>query len=217
MKYLVSSCAGLLLTSVMLMAQAAPNIDKLPPETAKLKFSALPGYMIAMQKCAICHSADYMKYQPPNMTLNQWTAEVGKMQHLFGAPITDDDIKKVGAYLAVTYGNAKEGELPAELKTTALPPAPEKSAAVPVGKGVDVKSLLAANNCLSCHAIDQKIVGPAYHDVALKYHSDPQAISKLETSIRNGGAGKWGAIPMPAFAQLKPEELRTLAEFVLKQ
>ncbi|MDY7546515.1 c-type cytochrome [Glaciimonas sp. CA11.2] len=223
MKRLVIACAGLSLVSVALLAQAAPNINTLPPETAKLTFSALPGYMIAMQKCAICHSADYVKYQPPGMTLTQWTAEVGKMQHLYGAPVTDDDVKKIGAYLAVTYGTAKESALPAELKTAAVN-APETALnpsattpALPVGKSIDAKALLAANSCLSCHAIDQKIVGPSYHDVALKYHADPEAVSKLETSIRNGGAGKWGAIPMPAFAQLKPEELRALAEFVLKQ
>ncbi|GAC1425535.1 MAG: cytochrome C-551 [Burkholderiaceae bacterium] len=81
----------------------------------------------------------------------------------------------------------------------------------------DATALLNANGCLACHGIDKKIVGPGYHDVAAKYRGDANALSTLEASIRNGGVGKWGQVPMPPFTQLKPEELRMLAEFVLKQ
>lgn len=219
-------CSGIVLATTTLLAQAQasqPNILHLPPEIAQLKISALPGYMTAMQKCATCHSADYIQYQPPGMTLGQWTGEVGKMAHLYGAPISEDDIKKVGAYLAVAYGSAKESELPAELKVAVQAPSGSgistSLASQPSGSGknIDINALLAENNCLSCHALDKKIVGPAYHDVALKYQHDPQAISKLETSIRTGGSGKWGPIPMPPFTQLTTQEIRALAEFVLKQ
>jgi len=195
--------------SLVGLARAAPLAITLPPETAKLRESTLPGHLIATQKCATCHSADYISYQPPGMTLQQWTAEVGKMQHVYGAPLGDDDVKKVGAYLAVAYGSARESELLAELKTPA-------AAAASADKG-DATALLNANGCLACHGIDKKIVGPGYHDVAARYRGDAQALSKLEASIRNGGAGKWGEVPMPPFSQLKPEEVRTLAEFVLKQ
>jgi cytochrome c len=77
--------------------------------------------------------------------------------------------------------------------------------------------LLNANACLGCHAIDKKIVGPAYHDVAAKYQGDPQALAKLAASIRQGGAGKWGPVPMPASAGLSDAQVKALAEFVLKQ
>ena len=190
------------------LVHAAPLAITLPLETATLRESSLPGHLIATQKCATCHSADYISYQPPGMTLQQWTAEVGKMQHVYGAPLTDDEVKKVGAYLAVAYGNARESELLAELSAPAATVAGDKG---------DAMALLNANGCLACHGIDKKIVGPGYHDVAAKYHGDTQAVSKLEASIRNGSAGKWGEVPMPPFSQLKPEELRTLAEFVLKQ
>ena len=206
-------------------AVAAPHALVLPAETAKLKESHLPGYMIAVQKCATCHSADYVQYQPPGMTLPQWTAEMGKMQHVYGAPITDDEVKKVGAYLAVAYGSAKENDLSADLKLaasttpTAASAAPSSSAstAAITSAKIDVKALLTSNNCLSCHAINQKIVGPAYHDVALKYKGDGEAISKVSNSIKNGGVGKWGQIPMPPFPQLTVEELHALAGYVLKQ
>ena len=212
-------CTALL--SVLIgTAGAAPLSITLPVETAKLRPSTLPGYHIAVQKCATCHSADYVSYQPPGMTLQQWTAEMGKMQHLYGAPITDDEVKQVGAYLAVAYGNAKEGELTDDLRGVLVTPHAVLSAAKPAeaaAKVVDVNVLLTANGCLACHGIEKKIVGPAYHDVAAKYKGDPTALRNLLTSIRNGSVGKWGEIPMPPFSQLTPEEVQTLAEFVLKQ
>ena len=199
---------------------AAPFSITLPPETAKLRPSTLPGYQIAVQKCATCHSADYVNYQPPGMSLKQWTAEMGKMQHLYGAPITDDDVKLVGAYLAVAYGGVKESELTDDLKKPIAPtPTVASNSAAPVAAArvIDVNALLAANGCLACHGIDKKIVGPAYHDVATKYKGDAQAVSKLETSIRNGSVGKWGDVPMPPFSQLTPDEIQALADYVLKQ
>jgi cytochrome c551/c552 len=188
-----------------------PLTIKLPPETASLKASPLPGYQAAMQKCGICHSADYIKLQPPAMTQPQWTAEVRKMQHAYAAPLTDKEVADIGEYLAVTYGGAK----PSGTAAVVAPPA--ASAANMAATAVDVRALLTANACLGCHAIGQKIVGPAYHEVALKYKNDAQAQNRLETSIRSGSSGKWGTVPMPAFAALSPRELAALAAFVLEQ
>ena len=209
-----------IVSSAGVLSQATPLTIVLPAETAKLRPSSLPGYQLAMQKCATCHSADYVNYQPPGMTLKQWTAEMGKMQHLYGAPISDDDVNKIGAYLAVAYGSAKESELAVDLKSAAATPVVSTGVPAHPAAGTtvaDVTTLLNANGCLACHGIDKKIVGPGYKEVAEKYRGDANAISKLEASIRNGGMGKWGQIPMPPFSQLKPEELRSLAEFVLKQ
>ena len=190
------------------VAFAAPVAIKLPQETAKLRAAKLPGYAIAVQKCAICHSADYINFQPPGMNQAQWTAEVAKMQHAFGAPITDDEVRQIGAYLAVAYGSAKatDADVANASPVVAAP-----------GAAIDVKALLNANACLGCHALDQKVVGPAYHDVALKYKADPQATAKVAASIRQGGIGKWGQVPMPANAGLTDAQARALAEFVLKQ
>ncbi len=187
---------------------------RLPQETARLKPSKLPGYQVAMQKCAICHSADYISQQPPGMNQVQWTAEVRKMEHAYAAPLSDVEVNQIGEYLAVIYGTAK-APVPAPAVVAAATPAAAPVAAA--GGAVDVQALLTANACLGCHAINQKIVGPSYHDVAMKYKGDAQAQGKLEASIRAGGAGKWGQVPMPAFAGLKPQEVKALAAFVLKQ
>ena len=198
---------------------ATPQPVELPGETVKLKPSALPGFAIAQQKCAICHSADYIAYQPPSMTLAQWTGEMTKMQHVYGAPIDDQEVKLLGVYLAATYGDAKSVTA-ADLALAVAPPTASATAAesqaAPVA-AVDVQALLNANACLGCHAVEKKIVGPAYHDVAMKYMADPGAVAKLQASIKAGGSGKWGPVPMPPYAQLSDAQLKALAEFVLKQ
>jgi cytochrome c len=75
--------------------------------------------------------------------------------------------------------------------------------------------LAKKNNCLSCHAVDKKIVGPAYQDVAKKYAGQADAEATVAKNIKAGGSGKWGPIPMPAQAQLSDADARTLAAWVL--
>lgn len=79
----------------------------------------------------------------------------------------------------------------------------------------DVKELVQASGCLSCHAIDEKIVGPAFKDVVAKYSSDPDAVATISQSIKNGSRGKWGRMAMPSHSSLSSEELKTLATWVM--
>lgn len=194
------------------MAGAAPLSITLPPETAALKPSTLPGYPLAQQKCSICHSADYINFQPPGMSLAQWTAEAGKMQQVYGAPISDQEVKVIGAYLAVTYGSAQASD--ADVQAASNPPT-DQPPTVSVAKVAS--ALLQDNACLSCHAVDHKVVGPAYRDVAVKYANDPQALARVMSSIQHGGSGKWGDVPMPPFAQLSSDDLKSLATYIMKQ
>ncbi len=75
--------------------------------------------------------------------------------------------------------------------------------------------LAKKNNCLACHAADKKIVGPAYQDVAKKYAGQADAEAALAKSIKAGGSGKWGPIPMPPQAQLSDDDVKALATWVL--
>lgn len=86
--------------------RAVPAQIELPKDTATLRVSTLPGYQRARFKCAICHSADYINFQPPGMSEAQWTGEVAKMKKAYGAPLDDEDIRLIGAYLAAAYGSA---------------------------------------------------------------------------------------------------------------
>jgi cytochrome c len=75
--------------------------------------------------------------------------------------------------------------------------------------------LAKKNNCLACHAVDKKIVGPAYQDVAKKYAGQADAEAVLAKSIKAGGSGKWGPIPMPPQAQLSDADAKALAAWIL--
>lgn len=75
--------------------------------------------------------------------------------------------------------------------------------------------LAKAKNCTACHAVDKKLVGPSYKDVAAKYAADKEAVSKLSAKIIKGGVGSWGQIPMPANPQVSQADAETLAKWVM--
>jgi cytochrome c len=76
-------------------------------------------------------------------------------------------------------------------------------------------ALAQSKNCMACHAVDKKLVGPAYKDIAAKYAGDKAAADKLATKIQKGGSGVWGAIPMPANPQVNDADAKKLAAWVL--
>ena len=78
------------------------------------------------------------------------------------------------------------------------------------------QALAQKSGCLACHAIDHKILGPAYKDVAAKYKGK-NVEDKLVAKVKVGGSGVWGPIPMPAHPQVKEEDIKTLVKWVLSQ
>lgn len=76
-------------------------------------------------------------------------------------------------------------------------------------------ALAKSKNCMACHAVDKKLVGPAYKDIAKKYAGDAKAVDMLATKIIKGGSGVWGAIPMPANPQVNEADAKTLASWVM--
>ena len=77
--------------------------------------------------------------------------------------------------------------------------------------------LAKAKNCMTCHAVATKLVGPAYKDVAAKYAGQKDAEDKLVAKVLKGGSGSWGAVPMPANPQVSEAEAHTLVKWVLSQ
>ena len=75
--------------------------------------------------------------------------------------------------------------------------------------------LAKAKNCLACHAVDKKLVGPSYKDVAAKYRGQAGAADKLAETIIKGGSGVWGPVPMPANAQVNAADAKKLADWIL--
>ncbi len=75
--------------------------------------------------------------------------------------------------------------------------------------------LAQKKNCMACHAVDQKVIGPAYKDVAVKYAGQADAVPKLTTKVMKGGSGVWGAVPMPANPQVSEAEAKQLVQWIL--
>lgn len=77
------------------------------------------------------------------------------------------------------------------------------------------QGLLEASGCLACHGLTNKIVGPAYSDVAQKYKGQDMS-AKLIAKIRAGGSGVWGDTAMPPQTEIKDEDLKTVVAWILK-
>jgi cytochrome c len=85
------------------------------------------------------------------------------------------------------------------------------------GPALADQALATAKNCMACHAVDKKLVGPAYKEVAAKYAGQKDAVDKLAVKIIKGGSGVWGPVPMPANAQVNEAEAKKLAAWVMTQ
>lgn len=76
-------------------------------------------------------------------------------------------------------------------------------------------ALAQSKNCMACHAVDKKLVGPSYKDVAGKYAGQKDAVDKLAAKITKGGSGVWGPVPMPANTQVNDADAKKLAAWIL--
>ena len=79
------------------------------------------------------------------------------------------------------------------------------------------QDLAKKHNCFACHAIDKKLVGPSYKDVAAKYRNDKGAEAKLFDKVKKGGQGVWGQVPMPPNSQVPDGDIKSLVKWVLSQ
>lgn len=77
------------------------------------------------------------------------------------------------------------------------------------------QTIARANACMGCHAVDRKLVGPAFKQIAAKYKGDAQAPVKLALKVKDGGSGVWGVIPMPSHPAMSDADIRTVVDWVL--
>ena len=75
--------------------------------------------------------------------------------------------------------------------------------------------LAKKSNCMSCHTVDKKLVGPSYKDVAAKYAGKADAVKTLSAKVKAGGKGNWGEVPMPPNANVKDADIETLVKWIL--
>ena len=157
-------------------AHAEFNSITLPADTTKLKPSDLPGYELARSKCHLCHSMDYVFYQPPRQGFDEWTKEMIKMRNAYGAPISLEEAKYIAAYLAVAYGSAKEDDPEIAELTKSY-----NRKKVYKYQNLDVKELMDSNECIVCDVDDKTLL-----DIKNKYEGKPDAVDRLGHAIKTG-------------------------------
>jgi len=92
------------------------------------------------------------------------------------------------------------------------------AAAIPASLPAHAQEELAKKHaCLACHAVDKKLVGPAYKDVAAKYRADKDAPKRLAAKVKNGSQGVWGTVPMPPNSAVPDADISTLVKWILSQ
>jgi cytochrome c len=107
------------------------------------------------------------------------------------------------AFFAQACGNEKQ-EVKAEEK-----PVPAVSSDYEIGL-----ALVAQSDCLTCHKVDEKNIGPAYREIATKYDSTKENIELLAGKIRKGGSGVWGTIPMTPHPQISEEDAKAMVRYI---
>jgi cytochrome c len=83
------------------------------------------------------------------------------------------------------------------------------------GNALASEALAKKHNCLACHAVDKKLIGPSFAEVAAKYKGDAGAEAKLVAKVKNGGTGVWGQMPMPPNASVPDADIKTMVKWVL--
>ena len=79
------------------------------------------------------------------------------------------------------------------------------------------EELAKKHNCLACHTVDKKMVGPSYKEVAAKYRADKEALKNLAVKVKNGSQGVWGNVPMPPNSAVPDADINALVKWILSQ
>jgi cytochrome c551/c552 len=176
--------------------------------------------------CDGCHGSGATGVVGPSLVDGRWRyggADEEIFQSIFygrpkGMPAFGGVLGADGVWMIVSY--LKSQPVPSVVPTTnyddlakPAPPAPASTPSEPKSP-TDPRAMLAQYGCIACHAIDKKVVGPAFRDVAAKYHDQPGEAPRLEAKVKNGGAGVWGDIPMPPNA-VPDADIHSIVNWIL--
>lgn len=158
---------------------------------------------LTMARCIICHDATHITRT--KLSRAEWEDNI-KVMIARGMPIAPNEIPLVVEYLATYYN-----------RDVAPPPADAPAAVATAPAADPVQKLLTVNACTACHAVDKKLIGPGFREIAQRYRGDSGAAGKLARKIREGGSGAWGPTPMPPHQHLGEADVRAMADWVLQQ
>jgi cytochrome c len=168
------------------------------PLAAQEKLISGPGSTLTETKCKICHELQHIRRSP--LSRGEWADNLKNMKER-GTPMTDAEMAVILDYLTTYYNREK--------------PAPAPGPDTLLSNENPIEKLLNANACNGCHAIDRRIVGPSFQEVAAKYSA--ASSNELIRKIREGGQGAWGNVPMPPNPGLSEADAATLVAWVLQQ
>jgi sulfite dehydrogenase len=164
------------------------------------------GSDLTTARCATCHDAQHITRT--RLSRGEWEYNIKNMIER-GAPVAPHEIPIILDYLAAYYNR------------DSAPPPPDPSAAAygldGGAGGSPVARLLATHACVACHQLDQRLVGPSFREVAAKFSNDGAAPQKLAKTIRDGGAGNWGSVPMPPHPAIPEADLEQIVGWILQQ
>jgi cytochrome c len=181
---------------------AAAGVAVVPAQEPEPARTLAPGQgvEITTARCVICHDAQHITRT--KLSRGEWEFNIKNMIER-GAPIAPAEIAPILEYLATYYN-----------RDSAAPAADTSAAAE--SEDAAVSRLLTANACTACHQLDKRAVGPAFREVAAKYAGEAAA-GNLARKIREGGAGNWGAAPMPPNAAITDADLAQVVDWILRQ
>jgi cytochrome c len=158
-----------------------------------------PGSTLTENKCKICHELQHIRRA--TLSRGEWADNLRNMKER-GTPMTDAEMAVILDYLSTYYNREKP----------APAPGPDTLAA---GGSNPTQKLLNAHACTGCHAVDKRVVGPSFREVAAKYPAGAEA--QLVRKVREGGQGAWGSVPMPPNPGLSEADAKTLVGWILQQ
>jgi cytochrome c len=213
---------------------APPAVDIKNPHTGAQGNPQAGGALFASMNCDGCHGGGAPGWVGPSLIDGRWRYG-GDDEEIFtsifygrpkGMPAYGGVVGADGVWMLVAY--LKSQSVPAVVPTTNYEeldrPAPAAAAAAapdteaqPAAVNLTPDQMFTQYGCVACHAVDRKVVGPAFKDVATKYKGQSAATTTLEQKVHNGGTGVWGDIPMPPNPQVPEKDLHTLIGWVLTQ
>jgi cytochrome c551/c552 len=192
--------------------------------------------LFSQMNCDGCHGGGGLGWEGPSLADGRWRyggADEEIFQSIYygrpkGMPAYGGVLGTEGVWLLVTYLQSlpvpdavptqsyeASSETKPPLKEATPPSAAATQAQAAAPASGNPEALITKYGCVACHAVDRKVVGPAFRDVAAKYRAQNGAADKLSQSIKNGSTGRWGQIPMPPNAQVPDSDVQKLVDWIL--
>jgi len=119
------------------------------------------------------------------------------------------------ALLFASCGNNNKSGSSTTTTDTTTSTTKTSTSTTPMAADTAGKALMANSDCMTCHKIDQKVVGPAFKDVAKKYTASPAVIDTLANKVIKGGSGNWGSIAMSPHPAVSIDDARSMVKYIL--